>query len=122
MQPVVDGVWMRMAVTGPNAAWLSTRLDLLETTGRPRPFRPLRTSCLVNGDSLALFRFRPLPDAERTDDVATELGMLGFGPARHDLTDRVLSALHAWDADRHLEPERTLHPADTPDDHLPPAW
>ena len=117
MEPV-DGVWMRLSAD-PGAAWIKTDAKLLDATGRPHRFRPQRTSCLIKGDSLALFRFRSLPDTERTEDVAGELGVLGFGPAGPKLVDRVLAAIHTWDTDRTHQPEFTLHPADTPDHELP---
>ena len=116
MEPV-DGVWMRLS-TDPGAAWITTDPKLLDAAGRAHRIRPQRTSCLVDGDSMALFRFRTLPDTESTADVAGELGVLGFGPTRANLVDRVLAAIHEWDADRTRQPEFVLYPADTPDDEL----
>lgn len=114
----VDEVWMRLS-TGPGAAWITADPKRLDAAGRSRRLRPQRTSCLVEGNSLALFQFRTLPDDECTEDAAGELGVLGFGPARQKLVDRVLAAIHTWDTDRTHQPEFTLHPADTPDHELP---
>ncbi len=113
----IDGVWMRLS-TDPGAAWITTDPKLLDATGARR-VRPQRTSCLTEGDSLALFRFRTLPDTERTQDTTGELGVLTFAPAGPKLVDRVLDAIHTWDTDRTHQPEFTLHPADTPDHELP---
>ena len=117
MEPV-DGVWMRLS-TDPGAAWITTDPKVVEATGRPRRFRPQRTSCLIEGDSMALFRFRTLPDTERTEAAAGELGVLAFGLAGPRLVDRVLAAIHTWDTDRAQQPEFSLQPADTPDHELP---
>ena len=118
-QEPVDGVWMRISVTEPGAAWLITNPDQLAATGRARLFRPASTSCIIEGDSIALFRFRSLPDTRQSADATAELGALGFGPRGGELADRVVAAIHDWDHDPTRQPEFTLHPAGTPDNRLP---
>jgi hypothetical protein len=57
--------------------------------------------------------------ASRRLSAPSEFGALAFGPRGSELADRVLDAINVWHDRRDPLPEFTLHPACTPDKHLP---
>ncbi|WP_143118537.1 hypothetical protein [Actinomadura madurae] len=48
-----------------------------------------------------------------------EVGAIGHGPRGTELAERTTQHIRAWNAAPDAQPHITIHPADTPDEHLP---
>ncbi|MEX5712512.1 methyltransferase, FxLD system [Parafrankia sp. FMc6] len=104
----VDGIWLRLAATEAGCCRITAQPSAV-TSQLCTPAIPVGSPALVNEDSLAYLTLTP----ERYG-YAHVLGAIGHGPKRHQLTDRIIAAIHAWDQDRAAAPTITLHRS-TPD-------
>jgi protein-L-isoaspartate(D-aspartate) O-methyltransferase len=110
-----DGVWLRMTGTEPDTCRIAAEPAAVDS-GLCTPAVPSLSPAIVQGDSLAYFVQRRLPEEDTRP--RWELGAIGHGPAGQELADRLCEQIHAWDADRDAEPVITIYPAGTPDDQL----
>ena len=81
----------------------------------------MNTPALASGGSLAYrARLRPVG----VEGTVFEFGAHGHGPRGAELAERLAGHIRTWDRDhRHgTGPVLTVHPADTPADHLPSGY
>ena len=110
-----DAIALRLTGADP-ATCLLTVPAAARDAGVRVPAMLWHNLALVEGDSLAYWVMRRAPGPEQD---RWELGAIGHGPARGDLTDRIIAAMRAWDRDRTAEPTISAYPAGTPDGQLP---
>jgi protein-L-isoaspartate(D-aspartate) O-methyltransferase len=113
-------------VTGPDLCWLNVSKDALDR-GVVAPMGLIArsgrtdTPALVSGGSLAYYgRMHPVDK----DGTAVEFRAYGHGPHGAELAERLAGHIQAWDRDHRTGPGPvlTVHPADTPADHLPSGY
>lgn len=104
----VDGIWLRLASTEAGCCRITAQQPAI-TSALCTPAIPLGSPALVEDGSLAY-----LTRTRAHDGYTHVLGAIGHGPKRHQLTDRIIAAIHAWDKDRTAAPTITLHRG-TPD-------
>ncbi|WP_018505007.1 methyltransferase, FxLD system [Parafrankia discariae] len=99
----VDGIWLRLAATEAGCCRITARGPAV-TSQLCTPAIPSGSPALVEEDSLAYLTL-----TRERYGYAHVLGAIGHGPKRHQLTDRIIAAIHAWDRDRTAAPTITLH-------------
>ncbi|WP_116430146.1 methyltransferase, FxLD system [Parafrankia soli] len=104
----VDGIWLRLAATEAGCCRIIAQQPAV-TSQLCTPAIPVGSPALVDADSLAYLTL-----TREHDGYTHVLGAIGHGPKRHQLTDRIIAAIHAWDQDRAAAPTITLHRG-TPD-------
>jgi protein-L-isoaspartate(D-aspartate) O-methyltransferase len=108
-----DGVWLRLTATEPGTCRIAAQPAAVES-GLCTPAVPTRSPALVDGNSLAYFTLRRLPD--HGDQRRWELGATGHGPTGALLARRLSDQIHAWDTDRTATPSITAYPVGVKDE------
>jgi protein-L-isoaspartate(D-aspartate) O-methyltransferase len=106
-----DGIWLRLTATEPGACRIAAQPAAVES-GLCTPAIPARSPTLVEGDSLAYFALRRLPDDG--DQRRWELGATGHGPTGARLAERLTDQIRAWGSDRAATPTVISYPVDSP--------
>jgi protein-L-isoaspartate(D-aspartate) O-methyltransferase len=113
-----DGLWLRLTATEPGTCRIAAQPAAVES-GLCTPAIPARSPALVEGDSLAYFTLRRLPnDGDRR---RWELGATGHGPTGARLAQRLGDQIRAWDTDRTATPTVTAYPAGTEHESAEPS-
>jgi protein-L-isoaspartate(D-aspartate) O-methyltransferase len=102
-----DGVWLRLTATEPGTCRIAAQPSAVES-GLCTPAIPARSPALVEGDSLAYFTLRRLPDDG--DRRRWELGATGHGPTGSHLAERLTDQIRAWNTDRAAVPSVIAYP------------
>ncbi|TCJ34569.1 methyltransferase, FxLD system [Parafrankia sp. BMG5.11] len=99
-----DGIWLRLTATEPGCCRIAATPEAVKSA-LCAPAIPQRSPALIEGDSLAylsLARNHAAPGRHM-------LGVIGHGPNRHDLADRLIEGIHTWNSDRAAIPTVTAY-------------
>ncbi|ABW12918.1 hypothetical protein Franean1_3517 [Parafrankia sp. EAN1pec] len=111
-----DGIWLRLTATEPGCCRIAATPEAVGSM-LCAPAIAQRSPALAEEDSLAdlsLARNHAGPGRH-------VLSATGHGPGRHDLTDRLITAIHTWDGDRTAIPVVTAYRGLTGAPHHQPS-
>ncbi|WP_165966442.1 methyltransferase, FxLD system [Actinomadura sp. 7K507] len=110
----MEGIWLRMSVAEPGTCRIKAEATAVHS-GRATPATPVNPA-LAEHDSLAYLTSRRATDGPPS---RWEIGAIGHGPRGAELAERITQHTRDWRAAPDAQPHITIHPADTPDEHLP---
>lgn len=104
-----DRIWLHLTAVNDGTVRIQADPQAV-ASGLCTPAIATRSPALVEGESLAYFTTRRLPDTPGR----WQLGAIGHGPHGEHLATRIVEQIDAWDRDRTADPTILAFPAGTP--------
>ncbi|MBX6750436.1 MAG: methyltransferase, FxLD system [Micromonosporaceae bacterium] len=104
-----DRIWLHLSAVHDGTVRIEARQPAV-AAGLCTPAIATRSPALVEGDSLAYFTIRRLPETPGR----WQLGATGHGARGHHLAAHIVDQIAAWDQDRTADPHLVAYPSTTP--------